>query len=158
MKHSHQIVVAFVGCILMSGCARFDEDALASRFRASEGSFARLASLSSEDAWIRDLTRKRVDPDAPPLNATRLAEYRRLFTELRIEEGLLRRVGYNDVVFFIVGSSGMTSGGTMYGYAFSPTAEVGPVVEKIDPKTLSRRGMVFRKIENGWYVFFSVEG
>ncbi|HRE83604.1 MAG TPA: hypothetical protein PLN52_21340 [Opitutaceae bacterium] len=67
-------------------------------------------------------------------------------------------LGYKGIVFFGVGSFGLPSGGTAHGYAFSPSGRVDRVVEKIEPHTLNEIGIVYQKIADGWYLFFSVEG
>lgn len=70
---------------------------------------------------------------------------------------MLRRFGYEGTVFFLVRTKGLPSGGSMFGYAFCTTEPVA-LVDKIDPDKQQSRGIVFRKIEDGWFVFFSNEG
>jgi hypothetical protein len=152
------LVYLLAALTILSGCsARFDEQKLLSRFEKKSDQFAQLASLSLGDPALSCMTQNRVDLDSGVLSASRISEYRSLFKQLEISKGLLRRVGYRDHVFFIVDASGLTSGGTMYGYAYCPSA-VTPLVEKIDPTSLTTTGMVFRRISENWFLFFSVEG
>jgi hypothetical protein len=152
------LVSLLAALTMLAGCsARFDERELLSRFEKKSDRFAQLASLSLGDPALSRMTQDRVALDSGVLSASRISEYRSLFKQLGISKGLLRRYGYTDHVFFIVDASGLTSGGTMYGYAYCPSA-VTPLVEKIDPASLTRTGMVFRRISDNWFLFFSVEG
>jgi hypothetical protein len=141
----------------LSGCSKSTEGDLVARFEAHKPAFHELAALAASDPKLNRLTDDRAEPATVPVDAEKVARYRSLFRELGIGDGMLRRFGYEGTVFFLVQTKGLPSGGSMFGYALCAT-DPAPLVDQIDPDKQQSRGIVFRKIEDGWFVFFSNEG
>lgn len=142
---------------IFSGCSRPTERDLLARFEAHKPAFLELAALAISDPKLNRLTDDRVEPASVLIDSKKVTQYRSLFRELGISDGMLRRFGYEGIVFFPVRTTGLPSGGSALGYAFCTTVPT-PLVDQIDPDKQQGRGIVFRKIEDGWFVFFSNEG
>jgi hypothetical protein len=142
---------------IFSGCSRPTEGDLLARFEAHKSAFGELAALAVSDPKLNRLTEDRVEPANVPIDADKVTRYRSLFRKLGIRDGMLRRFGYEGTAFFLVRTKGLPSGGSMFGYAFC-TTEPTSLVEQIYPEKQQGRGIIFRKIEDGWFLFFSNEG
>ncbi len=91
-------------------------------------------------------------------------EYRKLFKELFLTEGIFRTEDYPGAIFFIARSDGLCTGGSSAGYVYS-TTELSPVEESpttaLDAEARKHPekhiAFAFQKLENDWYTFYEVD-
>ena len=142
---------------------------LRANFAAHRPAFRRLLAMAQEDRRFF-----RVAPDwvgmpdvanevaARAMPAARWNEYRRLFRDADLPEGISRPGGEPEAVLFCSSAVGIL-GGSMKGYAYS-SAALEPVVPSLDDPvqlhfSTHLRGQVegrFVPLGGGWYLFYEV--
>jgi hypothetical protein len=142
---------------------------LRANFAGHRPAFQRLLAMAQEDQRFFRVAHDWVGiPDLPNEDAARAmpparwAEYRRLFREADLPEGMSRRVEVAGLVLFWSSAVGIL-GGSAKGYAHS-TEELQPQVASLDDPVqlqFSRdlRGRVERRfvpLGDGWYLVYEV--
>jgi hypothetical protein len=135
----------------------YDEAFMLRCFEENVADFKRLGTLLSEDTWLTRFNIGRVEPAQPVLDRARSREYHRLLESVRTRYGFARYPETGDIAFCFASGFGIPGGGASFGYAFSKSGVVDPIVESFDAKALARRGVVFRRIREGWYTFYRVD-
>ena len=124
------LLIALVTSTIFQGCTCCPSDeALIDRFYLLEQHFDRLAVMALEDEKVtriaKDFTWVEGNAGWPRpaselgFSVERWDEYRELFKKLGIGSGISR--GKGGMVFFSVAVSGLVTGGSQKGYAFSKT-------------------------------------
>jgi len=155
------VVVAF----LVTGCRahhhRSDAD-LDENFKEHRPAINALLLMAQQDSHMAriapDFTWLTTDVSWPRENigisAERWSEYRRLFKETGIELGISRPEG-SETIFFIVSATGLVTGGSDKGYAFS-SEPLLPVLRSLDngPQELKSGQPGYRPMDDGWYIYY----
>jgi hypothetical protein len=159
---------ACAACGFDEGRAHHLSDAeLRANFAAHRPAFQRLLAMAREDrkflrvadTWvgIYGLSNEEAARVMPP---ARWAEYRRLFREVDLPEGMSNPHGEPGLVLFYSSAQGML-GGSIKGYAYAEEAPE-PQVPSLDDtvglhfspdESLARR---FVPLGDGWYLFYEV--
>jgi len=133
-------------------------------FRQHEEDFGRLVGMSRMDAkviriaptftWLDDNARWPRPESELGFSRERWDEYRRLFDELGLKEGLAKDVE-GDAVYLIAYSQGLGTGGSGKGYVYSPK-ELSPLYDSLDniPPASSGGKHVYKKLKESWYLFY----
>lgn len=161
------LIVFLVLSSLVSGC--FDshsrDKVLEQTFRQHEADFDKLVSMSNVDsnviriaptftlladnyAWPR--------PDSElGFSKQRWEEYRKLFQTLELTEGVQRPADHPEIIFMIASTKGLSLGGSMKGYAYSPNSLL-PVRDSLDdiPASSLNDKPVYKMIKPHWYLFY----
>lgn len=87
----------------------------------------------------------------PGLTATRWNEYRRLFAELKIAEGLDKDRGGQ--LALIVQTSGILGRGWEEGYVYAPGREDPPTLPALPRPEQSRNGTWYVRLKGDWYLY-----
>lgn len=177
MKDLHVILsVVFIGMVSLLGCEPFAFDkphqsdkALILNFEDHAAQFVELVKMANEDkkvvriardfTWLEDNVNWPRPEAQRGISEMRWDQYRRLFRELGITDGLAR---YDDpsgaVIHLTVFSMGLLDRGISKGYAYSEV-DLSPVVDSLDKRPDELRGskqdgVVYRKIRGNWYLYF----
>jgi hypothetical protein len=163
------IVLLLTGSGLGS-CSRLfgppPDDQLCEVFVHHEEEFNKLVAMCEEDrrliriapsfTWLKaDASWPRSDVG---LSSKRWSEYRSLFRQLGIRDGVTRNVDYPEAIFFLVYASGLVTDGSYKGFVYS-TKVLSPEIASLDNGAWSRldpkKGHViqFRGIGANWYLF-----
>ena len=111
--------------------------------------------LDSNSNWPRD--------DAG-ISPSRWKEYRSLFERLSLPAGIVRNRDFPGAVFFIAHSTGLCTGGTSSGYAYS-SKKLQPVVKSVteglrlaaQDNSKKHYSYVFKALKDDWYAFYEVD-
>lgn len=157
-------------------CSLFEEGPhpsdkkLLDTFRAREGSFNRLKKMVEEDShvvriahdftWLdNNLNWPRPDSELG-FSVQRWDEYRRIFREINLEEGVVWYSTPGGPVLLLASVRGRLSGGSEKGYAFS-TQPLAPLFESLDhadqeikKKNLPLTAPVYKRINDNWYLYY----
>ena len=152
---------------LLPGC--FDslpgDGDLQETFRQHEADFNRLVSMSNVDSKVIRIAPSftRLDdnyawprPDSElGFSKERWDEYRKLFSSLRLTEGLERPADEPEVILMIASTKGLSLGGSMKGYAYSPN-DLSPILDSLEnvPNDSLNGKPVYRRIKPHWYLFY----
>ena len=162
------VALAATACTGEAGRAQHLEDAaLRANFSAHRPAFERLLVMAREDrrffrvadTWvgIHDLSNEQAAKAMPP---ARWAEYRRLFREADLPEGMSNPHGEPGLVLFYSSAQGIL-GGSIKGYAHADQALEPQVPSLDDPVQLhfspdEPRERRFVPLGEGWYLFYEV--
>jgi hypothetical protein len=148
------------------------DTALISLFQENESSFNKLVEMSNIDSNV-----VRIAPDFTWLETNanwprpesqlgftqeRWKEYRTLFQQLHLNDGISRGNDSNGVVIlFIAHSSGLVVNGSSKGIVYSqkklsPLFESLDQNEKLNPDNQDN-GIAYRKIQGHWYLYYDWE-
>jgi hypothetical protein len=160
------LVIFLVLGTLLSGC--FDShprDAdLEETFRQHEADFDKLVGMSNVDSKVIRIapTFTRLDdnyawprPDSElGFSKERWGEYRTLFSTLRLAEGIERPTDEPGVILMIASSKGLSLGGSMKGYAYSPK-DLSPIRDSLEniPDSSLNGKPIYKPIKPHWYLF-----
>ncbi len=153
-------LAALVG---LCGCHRFrrGED-LAQVFAADRKGFNELLKMAETDSTFSRISAGRVPPSG--MSESRFDAYLALFRRLRIDNGITRYHAYPKAVFIIADSEVPVGGKSRAeGYVYSQS-HLTPLVPSLPspglPLELHRRSgerIVFRVLDEGWYLFYSAK-
>jgi hypothetical protein len=164
------IVFSLLLSFALSSCSRLfgppSDAQLQLAFVRHEKDFAGLVAMCEQDrtvvriasafTWLStDASWPRKDIGLSP---SRWSEYRSLFRQLRIRDGVSRRTEYPGAIFFVMYSSGLVTDGSYKGLVYS-VQELNPQVKSLDDQAWSRLDpdgghvIQFRRIGMNWYIF-----
>ena len=156
-----QISVLFLSlCIFLNGCGLVTHPSdidFEQRLGSKEKGFNRLAAMLSEDLNVVRLDNGNLflnDDSKPGLTRDRLAEYRDLFRELSLENGIHRDNPHQ--VRLIVSTKGLVSPSSEKSFAYS-TEKPAPLVDSIDGivrKDNAEQSPVYKSLGGNWYIFY----
>ena len=160
---------AFEKLVLADLRRPFPSDAeLAQRLASHRKDFERLVAMAKEDkeliriapdfTWTTS-TVKWPRPDSElGFSKQRWDEYRRLFSTLGIEAGVLRPWDHRDALYLLVQTKGLVTGGFIKGYAYSDVT-LEPHCDSLDNlKALhSDSGLCFKPLDGKWYLYLEFE-
>ena len=160
------LIALMAGCSPVSGPSHPSDEQLIQNFQKHEAEFNLLAEMSNQDSQVR-----RIAPTFTWLqnNAAwprpeselgfseqRWDEYRRLFKELKIADGLAR----NDprqptLIFFFASTHGLVTSGSAKGYVYSDE-ELSPIVDspELEQADMKNTLRVFKRLKGKWYIFY----
>ncbi len=150
----------FIAVLFWSGCGSVShpsDQVLEQRLKSREAEFERLVAMLAEDSDVVRLSDKFVfmnEGSNRTLSAGRLYEYRRLFRELNIEEGMHRDGA--DTVGLIASSEGLFIASSEKSYVHS-SVEPSPIVESLDVTVRAGGGdqaPVFKRARGNWYLYY----
>jgi hypothetical protein len=133
-------------------------------FEQHEEDFGRLIDMSRVDSkviriapdftWLDDNARWPRPESQLGFTKERWDEYKRLFSELSLREGLARDTE-GDTVYLIAYSEGLGGGGSGKGYVYS-SKELSPLYDSLDnlPPASSNGKHVYKKLKGSWYLFY----
>jgi hypothetical protein len=122
--------VLFLFAVVSGGRGHRSDDEMVLYFKEHEQQFEELLQLYQADAILE--------------------RYLSLMRELNVED-LMR---YSDSeVLFTMSSRGFVGGGSSKGYTYS-TEPPTPLVESTEETTVGPYGVVYRHIEDGWYLTY----
>lgn len=133
-------------------------------FRQHEVEFNRLISMSDDDAkviriaqdftWLEDNSKWPRPESELGFTKQRWDEYRQLFKELGLKEGLARNTD-GSTVELIAFSQGLSTGGSGKGYVYS-TKELFPLYNSLDELSSTASGgkYVYKRLKGNWYLFY----
>jgi hypothetical protein len=121
-----------------------------------------LVRIAADFTWLTDNT-KWPRPNIG-LSAKRWQEYRDLFRDVGLQEGVLRSANYPGAIFFIVHARGIVTGGAGVGYVCSES-QLAPLTQspREDLDAIARASVkkgsatVFRKLAERWYAFYQLD-
>jgi hypothetical protein len=154
-------VCAVIIYLFLAACGHPSDESLRVRFLQREASFDKLLRMAREDSQMSHIapaftwpTNKEV-----PFPTQRWDEYRRLFRELGIEDGI-QRLDNDRGLILIVRSTGMLGRGTAKGYAYS-TKQLEPVVDSLDtaipqPCAGQKHCIAFKRLKNNSYLSYEI--
>ena len=151
--------------------AALDDPELPLNFKRNPSRFEQLRILADQDfhfhriaydyTRVDEATSKSGDPVG--LTPARWADYKRLFDELSLSEGLVRTEDYPGALLFIYRAKGLCTGGSSSGYVYSAT-EPHPLVTSSVATAIESEGRekhiytvwVFRRLAPHWYAFYQI--
>src|SRR5882757_8187608 len=115
--------------------AALDDPNLVLNFKRNPVRFEQLRAMAAQDVHLRRIAYDYTNVDEATVNAgdrvglvtARWNDYRRLFDELSLREGIVRNEDYPDALFLIYRTKGLCTGGSSSGYVYSAT-EPHPLV------------------------------
>lgn len=116
--------------------------------------FARLITMIREDKGLERVDDDWTKPDDPAtvgVSPERIAEYRRLFAQAGIPRGFYSYSG-GTTITFIAYTFGLSISGCAKSYIFTDVAPEELVDEPLDKLHGTSRGLVRRRIGEGWYL------
>ena len=152
------LMISISGCYL-EGRNPPDAD-LEKQFREKVPDFDRLVKMAIEDTHIVRLTNDyyqvdnnnsdEIRAESPRFSLSRWNEYRALFHELDLRDGLMRWPGYPGTIFILpFGNEPMRVDAKGYAYSAEPISPVRGSLD--DPRTI--KGFVFKHLTGNWYLF-----
>lgn len=154
----HAAVLGLI--ILTMACSSHPSDAvLLSTFNDRRAQFDRLLEISRRDAhlqriahdWCADQRGNRYfGPTAGVLPVESWGEYRTLFYDLRIDDGIEVKDG---TLYLLVSNVGHGPSRSTKGYAYSRRGSNLPTCPSLDPAGMAESGVCFQPLEAGWYLF-----
>ncbi|GAC1628548.1 MAG: hypothetical protein NVS9B13_26270 [Candidatus Acidiferrum sp.] len=151
------------------------DEELRKTFIGNEEAFGHLLKMSERDAKViriaRDFTWLAANSGWPRedlgFTEDRWKEYRSLFTELSLAEGIVRIQEFPELILFVARSRGLCTGGSSEGYAYS-TTPISPTVEfpnsldaalrsEATAKKERHYGFVFQHLRGNWYIFHQAD-
>jgi hypothetical protein len=167
MKKIFMLSIILVFSSLLFACSDSHprDRELEATFRDHEADFQRLVSMSNVDSRVIRIapTFTRLDdnyawPRADSelgFSKERWDEYRKIFSSLKLAEGLERPEDKPEVIFMIASSQGLSFGGSMKGYAYSPK-DLSPVLNSLEniPNSSLNGQPVYKRINAHWYLFY----
>lgn len=153
------LVSLLVGCKdPFEGQPHLPDDQLIANFQAHKPEFERLRLMILED---KGLTRVDVDwtqPNDPTtigVTPERIAEYRRLFTQLGLARGFS---AYRHDIEFLASCQGWVASGSSKGYLYKAKPPL-TLEDNLDQYSSQERavGYGYRKIEGSWYLYFEAD-
>jgi hypothetical protein len=156
------------GILLMclTGCGLISDSKLEQKFRSHSADFDQLVKMFEEDQRIviirPNLTTLDNDSSWPRkdigISVERWNQYRKLFKELGLSQGLERRNDYS-AILLVADGSGPVTASSYKGYAYSERP-VSPSLNSLDAKWLppsvyDKKGhaIVFKPIAKNWYLY-----
>lgn len=129
-------------------------------FSSSKEVFDKVRAMSDEDVRVIRIAFDFTSPEKG-LVEERWNEYRFLFKQLGLTEGIVRSGEFPDVIFLVARAQGLCTGGSGVGYAYSVKPLV-PIVETLEKglrseitKNAGRHyAFVFKTLKEDWYVFY----
>ena len=152
---------------------RLDSSELELNFKRNSTGFESLLSMAEQDSrliriapdftWLENNTKwPRQDVG---LNESRWNDYRTLFTNLSLSEGIVRTLDFPGAIFFVAKTRGLCTGGSSDGYVYSSTP-LSPVVnspaDALDAAARHKHKnqyyvYVFKALKPNWYTFYQVD-
>jgi hypothetical protein len=161
---SYAAVAALIVLLPATGIApahRNSDVSMIDNFRSHESEFERIVEMSGEDSKV-----VRIAPDFTWLEGNaawprpssmigfdeaRWNEYRRLFSQTGVREGIIRHGGRISFLYWL---TGMVTGGQEKGYVYS-TEPLSPLFESLDHIPDVKSGdAVYRRIAGNWYLYY----
>lgn len=139
------IMVGLIWLIFPSEKNHLEDDVLIENFEKNRDSFEKLVVMFNEDKNMSVIDDTWIRPENG-ISHKRWEEYKRLVQKLELDAGIHRCYG-KECIEFISTSQGLPSAGTAKGYVYKPQ----------NPKSIDRRnenGIMYKKINKDWYVFF----
>ena len=127
---------------------------LISNFKQHRAGFDRLRDMVMQDKGLLIITNDRTwpeDPQAAGVSQSRIAEYRALLKELGIHGGLSASVD-RTTIQLTSASRGFVTHGSEKGYEYASEPIRTYLVPNLE--LLSKGGLGWRPIEDGWYLYF----
>ena len=159
------IQIIFISAFLIScslnGPHQSDETMI-QNFQSKQKQFERLISMVQNDIELRRVDDNWTDPSDPStigISPSRIADYRKLFSECGITRGF---DGYHKEkeIIFIVSSFGLATGGSSKGYAFKihppPPEELVRSIDDYKPNN-GRSYWIYRPIISNWYLYYEYD-
>ena len=114
----------------------------------------KVVRISSDFTWLDNNAAWPRPESELGFSIERWDHYRTLFRKVGLEGGINREQS-GEVIYFIVSSKGLTTHGTVKGYAFS-AKQLTPIVDSLDDVTRFPKGqsVVFKKLKEHWYVYY----
>jgi hypothetical protein len=123
--------------------------------KAHKAAFEELAAMCQHDTGMRRISK---DFTAPPvgtqgsIDSGRYQRYIRLFEQLHIQGGMLRRD--DGPVLLLADVSGRPGHSMAHGYAYVSEGEPSPLVQDVEAaKSRPRSTVVYKRITRHWYEF-----
>ena len=136
--------------------------ALEEVFGRNEEKFNSLIHMSRADAkvvriaptftWLDDNARWPRAESELGFSVERWDEYRQLFKELGLKEGIQREPN-GDVIQFIASSEGLLTAGSGKGYIYS-TRELSPLYDSLNEPPPTEGKYVYKRLKEHWYLFY----
>jgi hypothetical protein len=156
-----QFLAPVVG-LLFVGCGGHPTDkTLRDRFFRKEATFNKLVQMAHQDPQMTRVAMDFTMPKEIQFSTLRWNEYRTLFRELGVSEGM-SRLDRDEWVMFIVSASdshdGRTMMGTVKGYVYS-LKRPDPIVDSLDTLPASCFGemaacLLFKPLKDDWYLYY----
>lgn len=162
------ITAFFLISTLLFSCSdkpHLPDNALEDIFRQHEADFNKLIDMSNADSRVvriaPDFTRLENNYNWPRpeselgFSKARWDEYRQLFKNLGLEQGITRPTDNPDLILLTASSRGLSVGGSLKGYAYS-TKELSPQVNSLDhiPLNLSNGRPIYKPVKEHWYLYY----
>jgi hypothetical protein len=147
-------------CILSTGCGlgrHPSDEVLEQQLKSREKEFTRLATMLNEDLNVVRLSDEDVflnDNSKPAPSQERLAEYRHLFRELKLEKGIHRDNA--NQVRLIASSKGLLVASSEKSFMYS-SENPSPLVDSIDAivsKAHANQDPVYKRLGGNWYIYY----
>ena len=144
---------------MLTACNLRTEDSLRSQFGLHKNSIVQILEMQRQDQNVvriaPSFTWLDTDMSWPRKNIgfseARWAQYRALFQEAKIADGIVSRDG---AVWYYASSIGLTVGGKSRGYVYSENP-LTPVVASFD-HCIAGEGSCYIRLEEHWYIFQEV--
>ena len=162
------LVALAVGCDLISGPSHPSDEQLIQNFQKHEAEFNLLAEMSNQDShvqriaptftWLQNNAGWPRPESELGFSKQRWDEYRRLFKELKVADGLARGEPQQPVmIFFFASSYGLVTGGSYKGYLYS-TEEQTPIVDspELEQAEMKSNHSVYKRLKGNWYLFYMI--
>ena len=164
------LVLSLVSVSTTQGCgsrpALPTDERLAASFGSHSEKINSLQSMFAEDAHLvriaRDFTWLDTNTSWPRneadwgLSPERWNSYRDAFSSVGCPFGLSRNEDYPGVTFLTCAAFGTVAGGTSKGFAYSETP-LSPILDHLD-SIAPTRGVRFKRLQDGWYLFLESSG
>lgn len=149
-----------LGCsamLFLGACCLPSEKALSRKFHSHRSSVEKILAMASEDdhvtriapefTWLEDDVSWPRSGSKLGFSEEKWEEYRRLFKEAAVPDGIVRR---DSAVYFLVETCGIVGSGRTNGYVYSETLP-SPILESL--RELREEGTGYVPLEGNWYLF-----
>jgi hypothetical protein len=171
-KREAPLILAALGLFFIgAGCGHPSDKSLASNFYRNQAAFARLVQMAATDSGVVRIAPdytccpkvyasqpepQQGRPGEARLSDSRWEEYRTIFRQLGLEEGI-SNLGSGGFAF-LASSVGIVNRGSLKGYIYS-AVPLTPILNSLDgrspgPCSVKRDCDVYKHLTGNWYLFF----
>lgn len=158
----------FFVSLFLAGCNHPVDTNLEQVFFANGADFDHLVRMAQEDrhviriaqdfTWLAKTSAWPRPESELGFSRERWEEYRRLFRKLGLTGGIVRSEDYPSVIFFMASGSGLATGGSEKGYAYSGD-EPSPQLNSLDDAKRVHASVqtlhpAFKKLRDNWYLYY----
>jgi hypothetical protein len=132
-----------------------DRDMLAT-FQRHRAEFDRLRDMILQDHGLLRVDPRSTSPEDPSqigISRSRIAEYRALLNELGLSGGIAISED-RTTIELTASTEGFVTLGSEKGYAYSKRVDPRYVVDDLDAMSSAGNGAAWRRIDDGWYLYF----